>query len=320
MGMGHDAYADMHQRMAESMVEDWNNVRVVLEVARTGSLSKAAAALGVDQATISRRIATLESRAGVPLFERRSTGTRPTANGQMLVEAAETVSIGIETFQRTLRGLSGHNQPVSVSAAEGISTYLLGPMIAGCGEGLPLYAGSTMALPPIVLTPPDQPADIEVVLVGPGEDVPRSPETRIRKLGHMRFVPVAGQRYLASHGTPEKFDSLKGHRLLNHAMYQYDPGLTPWNEIIDGSRSGVFLTVPTSSALHRPVKVGAGISLLPDFSHLLDMDVVPLPDIAPKMTIDLWLASHRETLRSPMVRSVYDAIGEMFNRSHWFSE
>lgn len=302
--------------------EDWNNVRIVLEVARTGSFSKAAVALGMDQATVSRRVAALEARAGVPLFARRTTGTRPTDAGRLLVEAAEHAAAGMDRFQRTLRGISGTQETVSISTSEGIATYLLGPVVAGIGEGLPLYLGtqSSFGLPKIVLAPPDDPsADIELLLLGPREDVPRPSEMKVRRLGEMRFVPVAGRRYFTNHGTPETFAALKSCKLLNHHLYQFDAGLTPWNELVNASRDGVLVTVPTTSALHRPTVAGAGVSLMPDFSHLLDEQITVVPAKTPHMAIDLWLASHRENLKVPAVRVVFDAVSEMFSRSHWFA-
>ena len=49
---------------------DWNDVRFFLAVARRRTLARAAIALGVDQTTVGRRIASLEARLGVSLFTR----------------------------------------------------------------------------------------------------------------------------------------------------------------------------------------------------------------------------------------------------------
>lgn len=303
------------------ITDDWNTVRVVLEVARTGSFNKAATALGVDQGTVSRRIASLEQRAGVRLFARHSSGAQPTESALRLIEAAERAASGVEAFQTALRSIKVERGPVTVSAPEGIASYLLGPAFAGVPIDLPLRMGATRAtLPPITLVPSEAlGADIEVLLLGPGEDVPRPPETRVRRIGRMRFAPVVGRRYAAQHGLPERFKGLREHRLLNHSMYQYDKGLEPWNELIATGRQGVLLTAPTSSALHRPTTAGAGVSLLPDFSPVIDPEVLRVECGAPDMGIELWLASQKDYLRNATIRTVFDTIAEMFSGSQWFA-
>ena len=50
------------------MATDWDDLRVFLAVARAGSLSAAGAALGLDPATVGRRIARLEHRHAAALF------------------------------------------------------------------------------------------------------------------------------------------------------------------------------------------------------------------------------------------------------------
>ena len=46
-------------------MEDWNELRLVLAVARAGSLTQAAKALGLDHSTVFRRLRALEERIGV---------------------------------------------------------------------------------------------------------------------------------------------------------------------------------------------------------------------------------------------------------------
>ena len=66
----------------------WDDVRVFLEVAKTGTLSGAAAALGVDASTVLRRVAALESALGVSLFQRTPRGYALTPTREAVVEEA----------------------------------------------------------------------------------------------------------------------------------------------------------------------------------------------------------------------------------------
>lgn len=56
---------------------DWDDLKIAHAVARHGSLSAAARALGSTQPTISRRLNALERRLGVKLFEREAGGLIP---------------------------------------------------------------------------------------------------------------------------------------------------------------------------------------------------------------------------------------------------
>ena len=58
---------------------DWADVRVFVALARYGSLSATARVLGVNHATVARRLAGLEQALRAKLFERRPTGYVPRA-------------------------------------------------------------------------------------------------------------------------------------------------------------------------------------------------------------------------------------------------
>ena len=53
---------------------DWDDVRYFLAVARGGSVRAAAERLGVNHSTVLRRIAQLEERLGVHMFEKLPSG------------------------------------------------------------------------------------------------------------------------------------------------------------------------------------------------------------------------------------------------------
>jgi molybdate transport repressor ModE-like protein len=81
---------------------DWSDLRYLLAVARHGSTTAAAKALGVNQSTVHRRLAELERQLGRRLVERYPTGYRLTALGEELRPLAERVETGACT---TLSGL-----------------------------------------------------------------------------------------------------------------------------------------------------------------------------------------------------------------------
>jgi DNA-binding transcriptional LysR family regulator len=61
-------------------------LRTFVEVARLGTIGRAARTVGRSQPAISRRLSRLEEQLGVALFEKVGRGLRPTAEGRLLLE------------------------------------------------------------------------------------------------------------------------------------------------------------------------------------------------------------------------------------------
>ena len=77
--------------MQDQETARWDDVRVFLAAYRLLSLGMAAARLGLDTSTVSRRIAAFERELGVRLFERSREGLQRTLAAEQLFEAAEAM-------------------------------------------------------------------------------------------------------------------------------------------------------------------------------------------------------------------------------------
>ncbi|AUS79716.1 LysR family transcriptional regulator [Actinoalloteichus sp. AHMU CJ021] len=80
-------------------------LRVVVEVARRGSFTSAAEALGYTQSAVSRQVSAAERAVGSPLFERRARGVQPTAAGEILLRHARKVLAHLEAAELEVAGL-----------------------------------------------------------------------------------------------------------------------------------------------------------------------------------------------------------------------
>jgi DNA-binding transcriptional LysR family regulator len=85
---------------------DVRRLRVLREVAATGSFSAAADALAFTQPAISRQIATLEAEAGTRLVERSVRGVRLTQAGELLVEHADAILDRLTAAESQLEALT----------------------------------------------------------------------------------------------------------------------------------------------------------------------------------------------------------------------
>jgi DNA-binding transcriptional LysR family regulator len=86
---------------------DVRRLRVLREVARRGSFSSAAEALGYTQPAISRHVALLERETGATLLDRLPSGVRLTDAGELLVRHADTILVRLRDAEDELDELLG---------------------------------------------------------------------------------------------------------------------------------------------------------------------------------------------------------------------
>jgi DNA-binding transcriptional LysR family regulator len=191
-------------------------LRVLVEVAQSGSFSAAGRRLGYTQSAVSRQVAALESVAGRPLFERRRDGVVLTPAGARLLARAIRVLDELDAAVREVVSPAARG-PVRIGAFPAAAAGLLpaalatlpGDVVVTVREGTTpsltraLRAG-TLDLAVIAQTPPFRPPDAEspplsltvlaedelVVGVGPGHPFAGRHAVEVGEL--------AGQRWVAS--------------------------------------------------------------------------------------------------------------------------
>lgn len=80
-------------------------LRVVREIASTGSFTAAARLLGYSQPAISRQVAAMEAAVGHPLFIREPRGVRVSAAGAIVVEHAGRMLAQADALRQDIAGL-----------------------------------------------------------------------------------------------------------------------------------------------------------------------------------------------------------------------
>jgi molybdate transport repressor ModE-like protein len=106
-------------------------LRLLLEVERLGSITKAAAACSIGQPTASTHLRTLESAVGHRLFERAGRATRLTDAGRVLARHAAMVLASLESLEDDLETLRGaHAGTLSVASCESFATYVASAALA----------------------------------------------------------------------------------------------------------------------------------------------------------------------------------------------
>ena len=103
----------------------------VVEVARAGSIRKAAEHLNLTPSAMNRRIQDLEAEVGTPLFERRPRGVKLTTAGEMFVRYARSQIADADRMRSHVEDLRGLRRgPVLIACSQALALDFLASHIA----------------------------------------------------------------------------------------------------------------------------------------------------------------------------------------------
>lgn len=123
--------------------------RYFLAVARTGSVSQAAAQLHVAASAVSRQIAKLEDSLGCALFERQARGMALSSAGERLAAHLRTATLESERAIDEVRGLGGRQaRRVRVACTDGLAGGFMAEAMAGFRAQHPDCTIQLQVLPP----------------------------------------------------------------------------------------------------------------------------------------------------------------------------
>ena len=235
-----------------------DDLLILLEVARSGTLIGAAGATGLDHSTVSRRISALEVGVGAPVMVRSARGCELTELGRSLLAPSESVERAVGQV-RTLAqpgGVSELSGLVRIAAPDGFAPEFAGPAMARIVRTHPkVLLELTSATRPIVQ---GHGADIEI---GVGSSVPRW-ETVTLATYHLGLY--ASSDYLADHRAPDTIAELSSHRLVYYVESLLRVSdLDVYDELFGGQPVQVSCT--SVHAQLRATVAGAGVGLLPAF-------------------------------------------------------
>lgn len=278
---------------------NWDDGRLFLAVARAGQILAASRALGINQATLSRRMATLESTLGAKLLIRRTHGSELTDAGTALMDTLERVEAEFLTSQERLRGTDASvSGVVRVGAPDGFGVGFLAPRLTRLMERHPDLRLQLVPTPRSFSLSRRE-ADI-AVLVG------RPDRGRLiaRKLTDYTLGLYASRAYLDKHPAPGIATDLLTHRLVGSVEDLISvPALNYAGAFLRNWRSNIEISSPIGQM--EAVRSGAGIGVLHDYLARPHADLIPvLPET--RVTRSYWTAIHENLRDVARVRVVGD--------------
>lgn len=276
-------------------MHDWNDLRHFIAAGRAGSLSGAAQRLGVDAATVGRRIARLETALKSTLFVRSPSGLELTASGARLFEAALDAEAAMEAAARIgERDTIGGN--VRLSVTEGFGTDIVAPALAAFRAARPQLK-IELAAQNAFLSPSKRESDVAVTL-----SAPASARLLVEPLTDYELGLYAAPAYLAKAGAPAAPEALRAHDIIGYIDdLIYTSELLYLDEISPDLRP--MLSSSSIQAQKQMIEAGAGCGVLPCFmagglSRLLAKEV--------RIRRRFWLSTHRDVADMARVRAVRD--------------
>jgi len=276
---------------------NWDDMRVFLALARSGTLATAARLVGQDATTVARRLQRLERALGLTLFEHTPAGHALTEAGHRLLAHAEAMEGGARAVQQESEaeggGLAG---TLRVSVSEGFGTWIVASRLARfaaahSGVAVELIASSGF------LNPSRREADIAIMLARP-----KGGPLIAARLTAYRLGVYAARAYLEATGPIAGIDELTRRRLIGYVPdLIYAPELRYLAEVDE--RLEPSLRSSSINAQAELIASGAGCGILPCFIGNAMPELTRV--LRHEVTIErsFWLVVHRDVRRLARVEA-----------------
>ena len=274
-------------------IEAWDEIRTAYHVARAGTVSGAAAELGVHHATVIRHIDSLEARLGTKLFQRHARGYTPTEAGADLLQVAQATD---DQFTQLAGRLRGRGESVT---GELVVTSLGGfaPLL------VPALARFQAAHPEVVtrFLTGERLFRLEYgeahVAIRAGR-APEEPDNVAQPLVKLQAGLYVAESYIDRRGDPR--DGLAGHDFVGPEEGETGPPTYDWLRAEVPPERVIFRTNDLHTAA-AAVQAGTGLGFLtPRQAAGLVEVIAPRPDWAAQ----IWLVTHVDLHRSAKVQAL----------------
>ena len=281
---------------------NWDDLRFVLAVAETGALSRAAVRLGVNHATVLRRVGAFEERLGMQIFDRTPKGYVLSESGQRLLPAIAVVETAVETLDRLASGADvAMRGNVRLASTDTLTTTVLPRIGVGFTQAHP---GITIELLTSSLHVSLSRLDADFV-VRPTLSLPKD---MVGEIAAVMGFAVYGRRDVVDRArrAPEGAPWLD----VSPALRGSPPG--KWLAE-NAPRERIVAAADSFVALRALAGAGAGLALLPcilgdeaDNIGRLDRGTLPLK-------VPVWVAVHADMVNVPRLATARQFVAEGLN-------
>jgi DNA-binding transcriptional LysR family regulator len=271
---------------------DWDDLRYFLAAAKAGSFSAAALRSGVDTATVSRRVARLETSLKATLFVRSAGGLQVTSTGSRLLEAGLQAEAAMHAAARS-GDPEAAGGAVRISVAEGFGAHVLAPALPAFRRSRPTLR-IELAANAGFLSPTRREVDLAVTLSAPTDT-----RLLVEPLTDYQLAVYASPAYLAEVGPVDGAEDLRRCQIVGYVDdLLYSPELRYLDEVAPGLEAA--LSSSSIRAQREIILAGGGVGVLPCFL------AEGLTRVAPRVLLHrrFWVSTLREVAATARVRAV----------------
>ena len=277
---------------------DWDEVRTAFQVARLGTVSGAAQALGVHHATVIRHIDSLESKLGAKLFQRHARGYTPTEAGQDLLKVAQQTDDQLAQLASRIRGRGDQVTGELIITSLAVLAPLLSPALAAFQEEHPEltikfltderlfrleYGEAHLAIR--AGSPPDQPDNV------------------VQKFYNQQFGLYASKDYIRRHGRPERLDEPGAHQFIGSAEDNPRAPFFKWMAE-NLPPENISFRVNQITAARPAMHAGLGIGFSTTWAEAGRDDVEQVFAPRDAWNSQLWIVTHVDLHRTAKVQMI----------------
>lgn len=277
---------------------DWDDLRVFLDVARTGNLSQTSRRLRIDHSTVSRRISQLEQALGSGVFERTRSGFKLNDLGKRLLPHAEAVESAVLKVRSEVNETESEaTGTVRLATMEGIASLYLARRALKLKEAAP-HITLELVTSPQVIHVNRREADLFLSFFKPpGQGLVSE------RIGGFKLGLYAAQSYLDRKGTPSTMAALTEHDFITYIEDLIQVDTVRWlDEVVQNPR--VVMHSSSMIAQRNAAVAGLGIVLLPRFAVHETTPLVPILHEQAFTSREIWTSVHQDLQFVPRIRTV----------------
>lgn len=295
----------------------WTEIELFVQVAETGSLSRAAEVLELSNAAASRHLAALESRLGARLVERNTRRLYLTDTGQAFFSRAKTLLADLKDAEDAVNATAlNPTGTLRITASLSFAMHHIAPLLRDYTQRYPnvtVHVEAANRYLDII----DNNIDVAIRT----REVEPDSNITIRRLAETRRILAASPLYLARHGRPRTLEELQNHKLL---IYTHANNPNELRFRRDGAVAALsvrgLLESNDGQILRAAALDGLGILVQPAYILYEDMAAGRLAPVLdewdlPRLTINLAYPSRKHL--SAKVRTFIDFMAGHFAKMNY---
>lgn len=285
---------------------NWDDTRLFLALARSGSARATAAEQGVSHSTVTRRVEQLESDLGVRLFDRDVRGYRLTGAGELMLKSTVRAEEALLTAERQLQGRDAQlTGEIRFTTANIVALNLIMDDLVGFTRRYPDIDLNVM-ISYDSLNLSRREADVALRIMPLGSSPPE--DLVGRKLVTIKNCYYASDSYLRENDPGRSNSTARWIGWDDTERFPAWVKASPFPNLpVYGKMNDVMLQA-------RAARCGLGLTVLPCFYGDRVDGLRRIPNCEPYLSYDLWMLTHPDLRDAARMRTFRAFIAEAIDR------